>query len=63
MDHNMQIFENEQFGKIRTVEIDGSVWFVGKDAAKSLGYSNTRKALSDHVDDEDKRDGVTIRCC
>ena len=61
MDHNMQIFENEQFGKIRTVEIDGSVWFVGKDAAKSLGYSNTRKALSDHVDDEDKRDGVTIR--
>ena len=61
MDHNMQIFENEQFGKIRTVEIDGSVWFVGKDAAKSPGYSNTRKALSDHVDDEDKRDGVTIR--
>ena len=35
--------------------------FVGKDVAKALGYSNTRKALQDHVDEEDKRDGVTIR--
>ncbi len=35
--------------------------FVGKDVAKALGYSNTHKALQDHVDEEDKRDGVTIR--
>ena len=38
MDHNMQIFENKQFGKIRTVEKDGEVWFVGVDVAKALGY-------------------------
>jgi prophage antirepressor-like protein len=39
----------------------GEPLFVGKDVAKALGYSNTRKALLDHVDYEDKRDGVTIR--
>ena len=38
-----------------------SGWFVGKDVAEALGYSNTRKALADHVDGEDKTDGVTIR--
>ena len=59
MDHNMQIFENKQFGKIRTVEKDGEVWFVGVDVAKALGYSNPRKALLDHVYEEDK--GVTKR--
>ena len=39
----------------------GEPLFVGKDVAKALEYSNTRKALLDHVDYEDKRDGVTIR--
>lgn len=58
---NIQLFKNEEFGEIRTVMIDGEPWFVGKDVAKILGYSNTRKALADHVDEEDKMDGVTIR--
>lgn len=56
-----RVFEHEQFGKIRMIEIEGVPWFVGKDIALALGYSNTKKAISDHVDPEDKRDGVTIR--
>lgn len=55
--NELQIFDNPEFGKIRTVERDGEPWFVGKDVAAALGYSNSRKALADHVDDEDK--GVT----
>ena len=55
--NELQIFENAEFGKIRTVTIDGEPWLVGKDVADILGYSNTRKAIADHVDDEDK--GVT----
>lgn len=54
-------FLSEQFGKLRVVEVEGEPWFVGKDVAEILGYSNTRKALADHVDEEDKNDGVTIR--
>ncbi len=57
----IQIFRSEVFGEIRTCQIDNQNMFVGKDVAKALGYSNTRKALQDHVDEEDKRDGVTIR--
>lgn len=56
----LQIFENKEFGKIRTVDIKGEPYFVGKDVADILGYSNTRKALKDHVDGEDKNT-VTIR--
>lgn len=59
--NNLQIFSNEEFGQVRTINVDSDVWFVGKDVAEILGYSNTRKALTDHVDDEDKLDGVTIR--
>lgn len=57
------IFENPEFGSIRTVELDGEPWLVGKDVAEALGYTNPRKALDDHVDTEDKMqgDGVTIR--
>lgn len=55
--NEVQIFNNEEFGQVRTLVIDGEPWFVGKDVAEILGYSNTRKALADHVDDEDK--GVT----
>lgn len=58
---NLKIFSNEEFGEVRTMVIDNEPWFVGKDVAKVLGYSNSRKALVDHVDDEDKMDGVTIR--
>ena len=46
---------------VRTLTIDGDPWFVGKDVANILGYQNHRKALIDHVDEEDKTDGVTIR--
>lgn len=59
--NDIKIFNNEEFGDIRTVTIDGEPWFVGKDVAEILGYSNTRKALLDHVDEDDKTDGVTIR--
>ena len=53
----MQIFENQEFGAVRTVELDGEPWLVGKDVGQALGYSNPRKALADLVDGEDK--GVT----
>lgn len=55
--NKIQIFNNKEFGNIRTVNIDGEPWFVGKDVAEALGYSNSRKALADHVHDDDK--GVT----
>jgi anti-repressor protein len=51
---NIQIFESPEFGKIRTVEVNGEPWMVGKDIAEALGYSNPRDALSKHVDTEDK---------
>ena len=51
-------FENHE---VRSLLVDDVPWFVGKDVAEILSYSNTRKALTDHVDDEDKMDGVTIR--
>ena len=61
--NNLTVFENPEFGSIRTVELDGEPWLVGKDVAEALGYTNPRKALDDHVDPEDKMqgDGVTIR--
>ena len=62
MNTNIQIFHHELFGEIRTMTDEkGETFFVGKDVAEALGYSNTRKALSDHVDNEDREDGVTIR--
>ena len=56
----LQIFENAEFGKIRTVVLDGEPWFVGKDVAAALGYSNASKALNDHVDEEDKLNNVSL---
>ena len=50
----LKIFSNDNFGNIRGVEINGEPWLVGKDVAEVLGYKNTRDALSNHVDDEDK---------
>lgn len=41
----MQIFENQEFGTVRTVELDGEPWLVGKDVAQALGYSDTDQAL------------------
>lgn len=51
---NLTVFNNEEFGEIRTVEIDGEPWFVGKDVAQALGYSNTADAILKHVDEDDK---------
>lgn len=50
----LKIFENEEFGSIRTVTRDGEVWFVGKDVAEKLGYKNTADAIGTHVDNDDK---------
>lgn len=52
--NELKIFENPAFGKVRVVEQGSEPWFVGKDVAEILGYSNTPKAIRDHVDDEDK---------
>ena len=54
MNDTIKIWENSEFGTVRTVEIDGEPWLVGKDVAEVLGYSNTRDALIRHVDEEDK---------
>ena len=51
---NLTVFNNEEFGEIRTVQINEDVWFVGKDVAQALGYSDTRKAVVMHVDEDDK---------
>ena len=54
MENKLQVFKNEEFGEIRVVEIDGEPYFVGKDVASVLGYSNPQKAIRDHIDEEDK---------
>lgn len=53
--NSMQVFNNAEFGQVRTVIINGEPWFVGKDVAEALGYSNASKAVINHVDDEDKQ--------
>lgn len=58
--NEVAIFENPEFGKVRTLQISGEPWFVGKDVVEILGYSNSRDTLSKRVDDEDKMDGVAI---
>ena len=57
--NSLKIFENPEFGLIRTLELNGEPWFVGKDVAEVLGYKNTRDALIKHVYDEDKA-GVAV---
>lgn len=52
--NELQIFNSPEFGDIRGMELGGEPWFVGKDMAAALGYSNPRDALARHVDDEDK---------
>ena len=52
--NDLQIFKNKEFGEIRTVTIDNEPWFVGKDVAAALGYSNPQKAVRDHVSEEDR---------
>lgn len=55
MKNEIKIFENEEFGKIRTVIKDGEPWLVGKDVSKILGYSDVNKAIAMHVNNEDKK--------
>ena len=52
--NEITIFNSQEFGNIRTVTIDGEPWFVGKDVAEALGFTNPRDAISTHVFDEDK---------
>lgn len=54
MNNELTIFENEEFGRIRSVMVNDEPYFVGNDIATVLGYKNTRDALSKHVDEEDK---------
>lgn len=56
----LQIFKNAEFGSIRTLQINGEPYFVGKDVAEILGYTNPSKALSDHVDEEDKLNNESL---
>ena len=58
--NELQVFKNDEFGSIRTVIIENESWFVGKDVAEVLGYTNPSKALSDHVDTEDKLNNETL---
>lgn len=51
---DLQIFRNPEFGQVRTITLDGEPWFVGKDVATALGYSNPSNAVVTHVDEEDK---------
>lgn len=54
MNNNLKVFENEEFGSIRTLEINSKPYFVGKDVAEVLGYERPTKAIADRVDSEDK---------
>ena len=58
----LKVFQNEEFGAVRTMTINGEPYFVGKDVADILGYSNSRKALIDHVDEEDKNTVTALLC-
>lgn len=53
--NNLQVFQNEAFGQMRVIVKDGEPWFAGKDVAEALGYNNTKKALIDHIDEDDKQ--------
>ena len=58
--NELQIFQNPEFGTVRTVEMDGEPWLVGQDVARALGYGEGKSlanAIANHVDDDDK--GVT----
>lgn len=61
MKNKIVIFKHEEFGEIRTLNIDGEPWFVGKDIAVALGYSAPRNAIQAHVDNEDKTTAL-IQC-
>ena len=53
--NEVKIFENKEFGKVRTVEVNGEPYFVGKDIADTLGYQNGSRDINRHVDEDDRR--------
>ena len=55
MENNLQVFNNDEFGQIRTVTIDGKPWFIAKDVAEALGYRDTKQSIRVNVADEDKK--------
>lgn len=55
-DNEIILFKHDEFGEIRTLNIDGEPWFVGRDIAEVLGYAKARNAIAKHVDSEDKKD-------
>lgn len=58
--NEIKVFDNDTFGSVRTMDLEGDVWFVGKDVAEILGYTNPSKALADHVDEEDKLNNESL---
>ena len=54
MENNMKVFENKEFGFVRTVMVGNEPWFAGKDVAAALGYKNPQEAVRTHIYDEDK---------
>ncbi|MCM1212938.1 MAG: Bro-N domain-containing protein [Lachnospiraceae bacterium] len=58
--NELRVFENQEFGRIRSVTVNDEPWFVGKDVAMALGYRDTKNALKSHVDSEDKKGGWRI---
>ena len=52
--NELQIFQNKEFGEVRSLVINNELWFVGKDVAEALGYKNSKNAVPTHVDEEDK---------
>lgn len=57
---DLKVFNNDEFGTVRTIMVKGNPMFVGKDVAEILGYSNPSKALADHVDNEDKLNNESL---
>lgn len=58
--NELKIFSSEEFGEVRTVNIDNEPWFVGKDVTMALGYQNASKALADHVEECDKLNNESL---
>lgn len=58
--NEITIFENPEFGKVRTTLIDNKPYFVGKEVAEILGYSNPNEAISEHIDCDDKLNSKTL---
>lgn len=61
--NELKIFENSEFGSVRVVMKGEEPWFVGKDVAEILGYSNPNEAIMDHIDEEDKLNSKTLSSC